>query len=137
MVRMLHSVDSLKLLRILDESATTLPAPPDVCLQVNTSGEASKHGWDRDRILEDLEGIVACRAIPIVGLMTIAALGTTPETARASFVALRELREDLRRRTGWSLDELSMGMSGDFEAAIEEGATLVRIGSALFEGVEP
>ena len=68
--------------------------------------------------------------------MTIAALGTTPETARSSFIALRELRDDLRRRSGWPLDELSMGMSNDFEAAIEEGATLVRVGSALFEGVD-
>ncbi len=136
MVRMIHAVNSLKLLQILDESATTLTTPPAVCLQVNTSGEESKHGWDPDRILGDLDGILACRAIPIAGLMTIAGLGTTPETARTSFVALRELRDDLRRRTGWSLDELSMGMSGDFEAAIEEGATLVRVGSALFEGVE-
>ncbi|MGP0066996.1 MAG: YggS family pyridoxal phosphate-dependent enzyme [Isosphaeraceae bacterium] len=136
MVRMIHSVDSLKLLQVLDESVATLPTPPAVCLQVNTSGEASKHGWDSEGILEDLEGIVACRAIPIVGLMTMAALGTTSETARASFVALRELRDDLRRRTGLPLDELSMGMSGDFEAAIEEGATWVRVGSALFEGVE-
>ena len=137
LVGMIHSVDSLKLLQMLDESATALPTPPAVCLQVNTSGEASKHGWNPDRILADIEGIVACRTIPIVGLMTMAALGTTPETARVSFVALRELREDLRRRTGWPLDELSMGMSSDFEAAIEEGATWVRVGSALFEGVEP
>jgi PLP dependent protein len=136
MVSMIHSVDSLKLLQMLDESATTLPAPPPVCLQVNTSGETSKHGWNPDQIVGDVEAIAACRTISIVGLMTMAALGTTPETARASFVALRALREDLRRRTGLSLDELSMGMSSDFEAAIEEGATLVRVGSALFEGVE-
>jgi PLP dependent protein len=136
MVGMIHSVDSLTLLRMLNESATTLPTPPAVCLQVNTSGETSKHGWNPDQILTDVEEIASCRTIPIVGLMTMAALGTTPETARASFVALRELREDLRRRTGLPLDELSMGMSSDFEAAIEEGATLVRIGSALFEGVE-
>jgi PLP dependent protein len=137
MVRMIHSVDSLKLLQMLDESATSLPAPPAVCLQVNISAEVSKHGWNPDQVLVDLEEIVACRRIPIVGLMTMAALGTTPETARVSFVALRELRDDLRRRTGLALDELSMGMSGDFEAAIEEGATWIRVGSALFEGVEP
>jgi PLP dependent protein len=136
MVRMIHSVDSLKLLQGLDESAKLLPTPPAVCLQVNTSGEASKHGWDRDRILADVESIAACRTIPIVGLMTMAALGTTPETARTSFVALRELRDEVRRRTGWPLNELSMGMSSDFEAAIEEGATWVRVGSALFEGVQ-
>ena len=69
--------------------------------------------------------------------MTMAAWGTTAETARPSFVRLRELRDVLRQRTGLALGELSMGMSDDFEAAIEEGATLVRIGSALFEGLEP
>ena len=137
MVTMIHGVDSRKLLQTLDESAMTLPNPPPVCLQVNTSGETSKHGWTPDQVLADGEWIAACRAIPIVGLMTMAALGTTPETARASFVALRELRDALRQRAGLPLNELSMGMSNDFETAIEEGATLVRIGSALFEGVEP
>jgi len=136
MVRLIHSVDSLKLLQVLDESATALGDPPGVCLQVNTSAESSKHGWTPERILDDAEMIAGCRAIPVVGLMTMAALGTTPETARASFIRLRELREALRQRTGLRLEELSMGMSNDFEAAIEEGATLVRVGSALFEGVE-
>ncbi len=134
LVRMIHAVDSLKLLRILDEAARELASPPSVCLQVNTSAEPSKHGWDAGSILADAESIAACRAIPVVGLMTMAALGTTAETARGSFIALRGLRDDLKRRTGLPLDELSMGMSADFEAAIEEGATLVRVGSALFEG---
>jgi pyridoxal phosphate enzyme (YggS family) len=137
MVAMIHAVDSLKLLRILDEAARSIAAPPPVCLQVNTSGEPSKHGWDAETLLADAEAIAACRSIPIAGLMTMAALGTTAESARGSFIALREVRERLRGRTGLSLDELSMGMSNDFEAAIEEGATLVRVGSALFEGVEP
>jgi pyridoxal phosphate enzyme (YggS family) len=137
MVAMIHAVDSLKLLRILDDAAGSMAGPPPVCLQVNTSGEPSKHGWDLEGILADAEAIAACRSIPIAGLMTMAALGTTAETARGSFVALRELRDRLRRRTGLPLDELSMGMSNDFETAIEEGATLVRVGSALFEGAEP
>ncbi|MHB1557583.1 MAG: YggS family pyridoxal phosphate-dependent enzyme [Isosphaeraceae bacterium] len=134
LVRMIHAVDSLKLLRILDEAAGSLEAPPTVCLQVNTSAEPNKHGWGPDAIRADAEAIAACRAIPIVGLMTMAALGTNAETARGSFIELREIRDDLRSRTGLALDELSMGMSGDFETAIEEGATLVRVGSALFEG---
>ena len=136
MVAVIHSVDSLKLLRVLADAAHSVASPPSVCLQVNSSGEPSKHGWDAEGILADAESIAACRSIPIVGLMTMAALGTTAETARGSFVALRELRDALRRRTGLPLDELSMGMSNDFETAIEEGATLVRVGSALFEGVE-
>jgi uncharacterized pyridoxal phosphate-containing UPF0001 family protein len=86
--------------------------------------------------LSAAESIAACRSIPIVGLMTMAALGTTAETARGSFFRLRELGELLRRKTELPLSELSMGMSNDFEAAILEGATMVRVGSALFEGVE-
>ncbi len=113
------------------------PIRPAVCLQVNTSGEAAKHGWSPSEIVRDADAIAACRTIPVVGLMTMAALGTTAETARPSFVRLREARDALRARTGLPLDQLSMGMSNDFETAIEEGATLVRIGSALFEGVAP
>ncbi len=111
--------------------------PPPVCLEVNTSAEESKHGWSPDQVLRDAESIAGCRKISIVGLMTMAAWGTTAETARPSFIRLRELRDLLRQKTGLALGELSMGMSGDFAAAIEEGATMVRIGSALFEGLEP
>jgi pyridoxal phosphate enzyme (YggS family) len=137
LVGWIHGVDSLKLLQALDELAVTLKAPPRVCLQVNTSGEPSKHGWSPGPLREDADRIAALGRIPIVGLMTMAALGTDPEAARPSFTLLRNLREELRVRTGLPLDELSMGMSNDFETAIEEGATLVRIGSALFEGVPP
>jgi PLP dependent protein len=136
MVRLIHSVDSLKLLRALDEAARAASDPPSVCLQVNTSDEPSKHGWTPEQIMIEAEGIAACKAIPVVGLMTMAALGSTAETARGSFARLRELRDRLRRETDLPLVELSMGMSNDFETAIEEGATLLRVGSALFEGVE-
>jgi PLP dependent protein len=137
MVQMIHAVDSLKLLRTLDELAREVADPPPVCLQVNTSDEATKHGWSPDSFLADAEAIAACRAIPVVGLMTMAALGTAAEDARPSFAKLRSVRDQMRSLTGLALDQLSMGMSNDFEVAIEEGATLVRIGSALFEGVEP
>ncbi len=136
LVKIIHSVDSLKLLFALNEAAPDFSNPPRVCLQVNTSGEPSKHGWTVEQILSDAESIAACRSIPIVGLMTMAALGTTAETARGSFIRLREVGELLRRKTELPLSELSMGMSNDFEAAILEGATMVRVGSALFEGVE-
>ena len=135
LVRMIHAVDSLKLLRDPRRPGRGSAGRPAVCLQVNTSGEEAKHGWSPEGILGDAEAIAACRAIPIVGLMTMAAWGTDAETARPSFARLRETRDELRRRTGLPLAELSMGMSGDFESAIEEGATLVRVGSALFEGV--
>jgi PLP dependent protein len=135
MVRLVHSVDSLKLLRVIHETASGMSDPPGVCLQVNTSEEESKHGWSPEGILADAEAIGACGSVPILGLMTIAGWGTDDETARPCFVNLRELRDRLSERIGRPLPELSMGMSNDFEAAIEEGATLVRIGSALFEGV--
>jgi PLP dependent protein len=134
MVRMIHAVDSLKLLRTLDDLAADLSDPPSVCLQVNASGEESKHGWDPDELPTDADAIAACRRIPIVGLMTIAGYGTSNDEARPTFARLRELRDHLRSATGLALPELSMGMSGDYEAAIEEGATFVRVGSALFEG---
>ncbi|CAN5644302.1 YggS family pyridoxal phosphate-dependent enzyme [soil metagenome] len=137
LVRMVHGVDSLKLLHWLDDLASGLNDSPLACLQVNTSSEASKHGWFPEALLADAEAIAACRALPIVGLMTIAGYDTTPEEARPCFVRLRELRDALRERTGMALNELSMGMSNDFEAAIEEGATVVRVGSALFEGIDP
>lgn len=136
LVRMIHGVDSLKLLRTLDELAATLPDPPAVCLQVNTSGEPSKHGWTPETVLAEAESIATCRTVPIVGLMTMAGLGTDAATARPAFARLRQLRDNLRSRTELALYELSMGMSNDFETAAEEGATLVRVGSALFEGVE-
>jgi pyridoxal phosphate enzyme (YggS family) len=135
LVHMIHAVDSLKLLQTLDDVASSQANPPAVCLQVNTSGEETKHGWSPEEILRDAVAIAACPRIHVVGLMTMAALGATPEQTRASFAQLRDIRGMLRDRTGLALPELSMGMSADFEEAIEEGATLVRVGSALFEGV--
>jgi pyridoxal phosphate enzyme (YggS family) len=137
LVRMIHAVDSLRLLQTLDDLARDLSNPPAVCLQVNTSGEETKHGWMPQAISGDAEAIAACRRIPVVGLMTMAALDATPLEARASFAMLRALQTGLRDRTGLPLPELSMGMSADFEEAVLEGATLVRVGSALFEGAVP
>ena len=137
MVQMIHAVDSLKLLQTLDDCAKEQPAPPKLCLQVNTSGETSKHGWPLKGILDDSDVIASLSHANVVGLMTIAGYGTSPETARPCFSALRTIRDQLRERTGLALPELSMGMSSDFESAIEEGATYVRVGSSLFEGLDP
>ncbi|MDG3004114.1 YggS family pyridoxal phosphate-dependent enzyme [Paludisphaera mucosa] len=137
MVRLIHAVDSLKLLKTLDDLAAEVADPPEVCLQVNTSAEEAKHGWKDASVLADADAIAACSRIKVAGLMTMAAYGTDAETARPSFVRLRAIRDSLARLTGLPLRSLSMGMSNDYEAAVEEGATLVRVGSALFEGVEP
>jgi pyridoxal phosphate enzyme (YggS family) len=138
LVRMIHGVDSLKLLLALDELVDTLGLadPPLVCLQVNTSSEQAKHGWTAEGLLADSAAIAGARRIPVVGLMTMAPLGTEGEAARPYFARLRGLRERLAIEIERPLPHLSMGMTGDFEAAILEGATLVRVGSALFEGVE-
>ena len=137
LVTMIHGVDSLKLLKTLDEIALSMPDPPSVFLQVNGSGEEAKHGWSPDSLIADAEEIASRGAIPIVGLMTMAGYDTDAETARPTFRLVRELRDLLRERTGLALPHLSMGMSGDFPAAIEEEATFVRVGSALFEGIAP
>ena len=135
MTRLVHAVDSLKLLRLLDDLAADLQDPAPVCLQVNCSDEEAKHGWSPEVILEDADPIAALRRIRVVGLMTMAGYGTSDEQARPAFERLRSVRDSLRDRTGLPLPELSMGMSGDFRAAIAEGSTLVRVGSAIFEGI--
>jgi pyridoxal phosphate enzyme (YggS family) len=135
MVGMIHAVDSLRLLQGLEAFVAEGQDSPAVCLQVNTSNEPAKHGWSPEEILADAEAIAGCRKVRVAGLMTMAALDTTSETARPSFVSLRDVRDRLRGRTGLRLEQLSMGMSNDFEPAIEEGATIVRVGSAIFEGV--
>ena len=136
LVAMIHGVDSLKLLKTLDTLAESVAEPPSVCLQANLSEEESKHGWTYEGMLAEADAIADCRNIPIVGLMTIAGYGTTDEEARPAFARLRTLRDELKRRIDLPLNELSMGMSGDYIAAIEEGATLIRVGSALFQGIE-
>ena len=90
LVKMIHAVDSLKLLRVLNESARSLVDPPPVCLQVNTSGEISKHGWSAEEIVADSESIAQCRSIPVVGLMTMAGLDGTDQAVCACFASLRK-----------------------------------------------
>jgi pyridoxal phosphate enzyme (YggS family) len=135
LVCLIHAVDSLKLLGILEDLRRAgVPVPP-ICLQVNCSEEPAKHGWTPGGIVADAAAIAACGQVPIVGLMTMAAMSETAESARPTFATLRETRDALASATGLRLPELSMGMSNDYEVAVEEGATLVRVGSSLWEGV--
>ncbi|MFM7130243.1 MAG: YggS family pyridoxal phosphate-dependent enzyme [bacterium] len=139
LVTMIHAVDSLDLLAAIGKLMPLASRLERVCLQVNMSGEASKHGWDQESILNDAEaiaGMITQFGIPVTGLMTMAALGTDAESARPAFAGLRQTAEKLAARIGRPLPDLSMGMSGDFESAIEEGATFVRVGSLLFEGLQ-
>jgi pyridoxal phosphate enzyme (YggS family) len=124
----IHSIDSLELLARVDRIAAEEERVPRVLLEVNVSGEASKAGLAP----EALRALRVPDAVPLVGLMTIAPMGVDQAAARAVFRRLRELRDELQHRLGIALPELSMGMSADAEAAAAEGATLVRIGTALF-----
>jgi len=136
LVSMIHSVDSLRLLRAIDTAAAALGRTMPVLLEVNISGDAAKHGFSPAEMPERLAEAAACTHVQIRGLMAMAGLDGDADRARRDFRNLRELCDRLRDLPGGAgLGELSMGMSGDFEAAVEEGATIVRIGSALFEGI--
>jgi len=124
----IHSLDSLELLARVDDLAAEEGRAPRVLLQVNLSGEATKAGMPPER----LDDMVVPRSIGLVGLMTIAPMGADEAAARAVFARLRGLRDALQERIGHSLPELSMGMSADADAAAAEGATLIRVGTALF-----
>lgn len=129
--RMIHSVDSEKLLRMLDEY-TAVPLP--VLIQVNVSGEGSKDGCSPDEAATLVETANQCAKVEVHGLMTIPPFTADPEKARIHFSNLRKLRDRLQQQTGTPLPELSMGMSHDFEVAIEEGSTFVRVGTDIFGG---
>lgn len=137
LVRYIHSIDSTRLLTRVDEVAAELGLRPRVLLEVNISGELSKGGFTPDAIAADWPQICAVSHVEIAGLMTMAPLVDDVEISRPVFRGLRTLRDKLAGldRSGPQLRELSMGMSDDFDIAIEEGATMVRVGSLLFEGV--
>jgi pyridoxal phosphate enzyme (YggS family) len=136
-VSLIHSVDSLRLLESINRIASELALRPRLLIEVNLSGEPAKHGFSPAGLRDAWPRVQSFDRVSIEGLMTMAAYSENPEDARPAFAALRTVRDELaeqdpaRRR----LPHLSMGMSGDFERAIEEGATLVRIGSALWEGL--
>ena len=136
---MIHSIDSLDLLRRIDRIAAEESLHPVVLLEVNVSGEASKAGlpaaWLEDQVQRPGELVAALSALAaasVAGLMTIAPAGVPNEQARLVFGRLRGLRDALQEAAGRPLPELSMGMTADADAAVAEGATLVRIGTAIF-----
>jgi pyridoxal phosphate enzyme (YggS family) len=130
----IHSVDSVELLRRIDAVAVEVGARPDTLVQVDLAGEATKHGADEAEVRRILEAARACRAARVIGLMLLPPLFENPEDVRPYFVRLRELRDRLAEEgvDRACLRELSMGMSHDFEVAVEEQSTMVRVGSAIF-----
>ena len=129
---MIQSVDTLALAQEIDRRAAQAAKTMPILLEVNIAGEGGKFGYNPDDLLKELAQINALKRIEIQGLMTIAPWTPEPEKVRPVFRQLRELRVRCEQILGAPLPHLSMGMSGDFEVAIEEGATLLRIGTALF-----
>ncbi len=129
----IHSVNSLRLLETLERLGEELSARPRLLLEVNVSGETTKHGFTPDELRTAWPQIATFARLDVAGLMTMAPWTDDPETARPHFRTLREFRDELVATGPYELPELSMGMSGDFEVAIEEGATQVRVGSLLFD----
>lgn len=134
-VRLLHSVDSERLLAEIEKTAQATDVEASVLLEVNISGDKSKHGWPPEEMPRVLEQLGSYQHVRVKGLMAMAGLVTDTDAARREFAAMAKLRDDLVARCppNTQLNELSMGMSRDFVVAIEEGATMVRVGSTLFE----
>ncbi|MCY2948290.1 MAG: YggS family pyridoxal phosphate-dependent enzyme [Planctomycetota bacterium] len=136
---LIHSVDSERLLEAIETEAKRIGKQTAVLLEVNCSGEEAKHGFTPEAILAFTSNLKPLHFVRIEGLMTMAALADDPEAARPAFRRLAGLRKELRQVLGdqHPLNQLSMGMSGDFEVAIEEGATHIRLGTVLVGGLDP
>lgn len=131
---LIHSIDSLRLAKEISKQAVLNGQVVRALLQVNTSGEASKFGIAPDMAVDVVGQLAELEGLSIEGLMTIGAFLPNPEDVRPNFVVLRQVRERIvdAQITGVSMHELSMGMTNDFEVAIEEGSTMVRVGTAIF-----
>jgi pyridoxal phosphate enzyme (YggS family) len=135
LVSLFHSGDSLRLLQAIDVTAGSIGRCVPVLLEINISGDATKHGFAPAEVEHQLLEVAKLAHVEVRGLMGMASREGDLDQARREFASLRQLRDRLQAvaPSEIKLKELSMGMSGDFEVAIEEGATLVRVGSALFE----
>ncbi|MGB8353225.1 MAG: YggS family pyridoxal phosphate-dependent enzyme [Chthoniobacteraceae bacterium] len=129
---LIHGVDSLELARDINRIASELGLFPRILLEINVAGESTKFGFKRLDLHRDMQELLALDRVQIEGLMTIAPMVGEAEEARKYFADMRVLRDDLQQVFGIPLPQLSMGMSGDFTAAIKEGATMVRVGTAIF-----
>lgn len=130
--RCIHSVESPKLIDVLDRECGIRNLKANILIEVNVSGEDSKYGISPRETAALVEKAARAPNLDVRGLMTMAPFTDDPETARPVFQELRKLRDCVEAESGVMLPELSMGMSGDFEVAVEEGATMIRVGNALF-----
>jgi pyridoxal phosphate enzyme (YggS family) len=129
---LIHSVDSLALAQDINRIAEEDGLHPRVLLEVNVAGEGSKFGFDPEKLRAELESLLALPRLSILGLMCIPPIADEAEASRKYFVALRELRDRVQTEFHVDLAQLSMGMTQDYAVAVEEGATLVRVGTAIF-----
>ena len=128
----IHSIDSLKIARIVSDAACRLNKKEKVLLQINNAGEIQKSGYTKEGLKQDMEEILKLEGIEVIGLMNIAPLGEEKETLHNLFRDIRVFRDSLEEEFKIKLPELSMGMSDDYQIALEEGATIIRIGRKLF-----
>jgi PLP dependent protein len=129
---LIHSVDSLALAREMNRIGEEEGLHPRVLLEVNVAGEGSKFGFSPEKLREEMESLLALPRLSILGLMTIPPIAEEAEASRKYFVELRKLRDQLQTEFKVDLAQLSMGMTQDYAIAVEEGATLVRVGTAIF-----
>ena len=129
---LIHSVDSLPLAEDINRIAEEEGLHPRVLLEVNVAGEGSKFGFAPEKLKAEMESLLALPRLSILGLMCIPPIGEEAEASRKYFVALREVRDRLQTEFHVDLAQLSMGMTQDYAVAVEEGATLVRVGTAIF-----
>jgi len=129
---MIHSIDSLALAQEVNRIAEEEGMHPRVLLEINVAGEGSKFGFAPDKLREQMEELLALPRLSVLGLMTIPPLSEEPEASRKYFIQLRELRDRVQTEFRVDFAQLSMGMTQDYAVAVEEGATLVRVGTAIF-----
>ncbi len=136
-IELFHGLDSLDLAESMDRIAEEEGLFPRVLIEVNVAGEASKNGFSPDGLRRELAGVLGLKRLQVEGLMTLAPYADEAERARPFFQKLREFRDELAAETGLPFSTLSMGMSGDYEVAIAEGSTMVRVGTAIFGERKP
>ena len=129
----IESVDSLKLAKAISKAACSLNKRERILLQVNNAGDEQKSGFNKDTLRNELKEILALKGIEVIGLMNMAPLNASEEVIKGLFGEIREFRDELEREYSVTLPELSMGMSNDYKIALQEGATIIRIGRKLFK----
>ena len=128
----IHSVDSLKIAKAISKSACSLNKTEKILLQVNNAGEVQKSGYSKEQLREELDSILKLSGVEVIGLMNMAPLGASEDELNRLFRDIREFRDELEKDFKITLPELSMGMSDDYEFAVRNGATIIRIGRKLF-----